>query len=168
MPAQADFNEKTLPVLTVDADEKTLRTQSIEIPVEEISTPQFQDFLQTLYDSMIRHKLPKGWMHTGIAAVQIGILKRVFYAYNVDTDSFDIFINPEITIEGEAQDIKTEGCLSIPEVSGPVRRFKKIRVKYYDENGERQQKRFADWNARVIQHEFDHLQGVLFIDKLEK
>lgn len=156
-----------MPVLTLQENEKLLRTESISVPVEEIKTEGFQQFLKTLYDSMLAHKLQDGWMHTGIAAVQIGILKRVFYAYNVDTEQFVIFINPEITFEGESQDSQTEGCLSLPGVSGKVRRYRKIRVTYFNENGEKVIERFTDWNARVIQHEYDHLQGVLFIDKLE-
>lgn len=102
----------------------------------------------------------------GLAAPQVGHSLRLFTA-NVE-DKIYAFINPEI------KDISTdkipfeEGCLSVKNIWGPVVRPKKLTIKALDENGEPIKIRAKGLLARVIQHEMDHLNGVLFIDKAEK
>ncbi|WKZ31182.1 MAG: peptide deformylase [Candidatus Dojkabacteria bacterium] len=166
-----DENKKQLkylrfPVLHIGQNEKQLREPSKPVDLAEVGTAEFEDFLEQLFVAMHSEPMREGWMAAGISAVQVGVPKQVFYAYNSNTETYDIFINPQVEYLGEAQDIKIESCLSIPDVIGGVRRHKRIRVSYYDREGQKQRKTFTGWNARVIQHEYDHLQGVLFTDKI--
>lgn len=78
----------------------------------------------------------------------------------------EVLINPKITFFSKEQVIMEEGCLSLPEIFGYVERSKEIEVVYDDENLERQKEKFDGLIARVIEHEIDHLDGVLFIDKV--
>lgn len=98
----------------------------------------------------------------GLAAPQIGISKRIIV---VDTgDNFIELINPEITSR-EGSQIGREGCLSVPDAVGLVDRAQKVTVKGLNRNNEMMEFEAVDLLARVLQHEIDHLDGVLFIDK---
>lgn len=153
-------------IITLDKSEKELRTPSKKVPLEDINTPKFQKFLDDMYVIMVETKLEPGWMSAGVSGVQVGNPINIFYAYNTNTEEYQEFINPQVEMMGTATDVHEEGCLSIPEAKGEVRRHKRIRVTYLDRNGEKQRKQYKGWNARVIQHEYDHLLGILFIDKL--
>jgi peptide deformylase len=114
----------------------------------------------------------------GLAAVQVGVLKRVFVTrippeYQDEqpgyqsTGSF-CMINPEIIELFDEQVVLKEGCLSIPEQNYEIRRPKYLTVKYKDLNNEEQTLKASDWLARCIQHELDHLNGILYIRHLSK
>lgn len=75
-------------------------------------------------------------------------------------------VNPVIRESSKGMDIKTEGCLSIIGVSGRVKRNISVSVDYMNMKGEKQFKKFTGFEARIVQHEIDHLDGILFIDKL--
>jgi peptide deformylase len=98
----------------------------------------------------------------GLAAPQIGVSRRIIV---VDTgDSLYELINPElIYLEGEQTG--KEGCLSVPDVVGIVKRAQKVKVKGLDRNGQEQIIEASDLAARAFQHEIDHLDGILFTDK---
>jgi peptide deformylase len=99
----------------------------------------------------------------GLAAPQIGISKRAIVV-ETEEDGLLEMVNPEIlSCEGQAED--WEGCLSCPGLEGVVPRATKISVRYLDRAGECQKLLAQDFLARIIQHEVDHLEGVLFIDK---
>lgn len=99
----------------------------------------------------------------GLAAPQVGILKRIAV---VDIGQGVVkLINPEI-IYFEGSQIDIEGCLSIPDVRDNVERPKKVKVKFTDEKGEEKIIEAEDFFARAICHEIDHLDGILFIDKI--
>jgi len=100
----------------------------------------------------------------GLAAPQVGELSR-FFIYKID-DNLQVIVNPEI-IEKFGSEVDTEGCLSVPGVFGPVERAFKIIVQAQDLYGETILLNKEGYEARVIQHEFDHLNGNLFIDKAE-
>lgn len=111
----------------------------------------------------------------GLAAPQIGKSIRIFV---VDSRPLmekgqeeegvrQVFINPHKVEEGGEEWPYEEGCLSIPNVRGDVERPEQIRLKYVDENFEAQERLFSGLNARVIQHEYDHLDGVLFTERLK-
>jgi peptide deformylase len=115
----------------------------------------------------------------GLAANQVGILKR-FFILDVDqktkTDkdgnilervpgNLHVFINPELSFGGDLV-IGEEGCLSVPGVYECVKRYSFVNVKYYDINFEKKEKKFEGLLSIVIQHEYDHLEGKLFIDRL--
>lgn len=108
----------------------------------------------------------------GLAAPQVGKPVRIFV---IDADPFSedeaqlegfkkVFINPEMIEEEGEEWAFSEGCLSIPEVREDVSRKPKIKLRYQDENFETHEEEFDGLAARVIQHEYDHLEGVLFTD----
>lgn len=78
-----------------------------------------------------------------------------------------VMINPELLWVSDEKDAGWEGCLSIPGLRGLVRRHRRIGVRYLTGNGELREEEFADFLARVFQHEFDHVQGTVFIDRVE-
>lgn len=132
--------------------------------------------LEKLIDNMFETMYYTSGM--GLAAPQIGKPIRLFL---VDTQQLDkddreetsseyikeVFINPIILDESGKNWEYEEGCLSIPDVRGKVIRKPKIRIEYYDRNFELKEKIFDGITARVVQHEYDHLEGVLFTDLLK-
>ena len=110
----------------------------------------------------------------GLAAPQIGKSLRLFVIdskpmYPEDENAKGIrsaFINPEIIEETGEEFAFEEGCLSIPEIRESVFRLPNLKIRYWDENFVEQNKVFDGMNARVIQHEYDHIEGILFIDHL--
>jgi peptide deformylase len=132
--------------------------------------------VQRLIDDMI--ETMREYHGVGLAAPQIHEGVRLFVAAidvgansDEDDDAEDIepiaLINPEITPIGGDLFEDWEGCLSIPDIRGLVPRAKEIAVRAYDRKGDRIEIRARDFPARVIQHETDHLDGVLFLDRME-
>lgn len=111
----------------------------------------------------------------GLAAPQIGLGIRLFIVDTVqiqeegeeDQGMKKVFINAEILDENDAFDTREEGCLSIPNVNGDVERPTQIRIKYLDENFVEYTETYDGFNARVIQHEYDHIDGILFTELLK-
>src|SRR5262249_51377763 len=108
----------------------------------------------------------------GLAAVQVGVLRRMLV---IDTTPRDdeikkpmMLINPEIVSADGAPRLHEEGCLSIPEMYAEVERPGLVRVRYVDIEGDQREEEFQDLLATVVQHEIDHLNGVLFIDHLSR
>lgn len=101
----------------------------------------------------------------GLAAPQVGQGLRLFVT-GVD-DRNHIFINPEITWKSDKEIWWEEGCLSLPRLYGEVRRPKQVTVRYTDEHGAAQELKADGLLARVIQHEHDHLEGILFPDRMQ-
>lgn len=103
----------------------------------------------------------------GLAAPQVGVSTRVIIYDLHDDHGVHVIINPKIiSMRGEQLE-PMEGCLSIPGLQGTVVRALEIRVRGYDERGKPISRRVTDMEARVIQHEVDHLDGILFIDKAD-
>ncbi len=134
-------------------------------PISKIDDSTLQ-FIMDMFETM--HKADG----IGLAANQVGVLKRIIV---VDISCLEDYkdvkpfalINPEVVSE-EGKCVMEEGCLSVPEVRGEVERPKRIVVNYKDTNFKEQQIVAEDLLARVILHELDHLNGVLFIDYLPK
>lgn len=101
----------------------------------------------------------------GLAGVQVGVLKRLFVAH-VDRDEPRVFINPSILETSMEQVPHEEGCLSIPAIYATVTRPESIRVQAWNERGRPFTVTLDGLLARVFQHEYDHLSGVLFLDHL--
>lgn len=111
----------------------------------------------------------------GLAATQVGVLKRLF-VIDIDHDreaedpvatrNLRVFINPEIVAESDEDEPYKEGCLSVPGVEGEVYRPSCIKIVARDENFQLIEAEYDDLLARVFQHENDHLNGVLFVDRL--
>ncbi|HYZ91478.1 MAG TPA: peptide deformylase [Actinomycetota bacterium] len=101
----------------------------------------------------------------GLAAPQVGVQRRVLvYSVGVE-EPIHALVNPEI-VERRGEEIADEGCLSIPELSYPVSRAQHIVVRALDPEGNAVTREAEDFEARIIQHEVDHLDGVLFLDRL--
>lgn len=124
------------------------------------------DLVKTLKETV---KKDREIIGVGLAAIQIGIPKRVFIAYSEASKKFLTFINPEIVWFSKRvvakKEQKFEGCLSVPGKWALIKRPKEVKVKYQTESGQTQVKKFSGRTATVLQHEFDHLNGVLFIDR---
>jgi len=136
----------------------------------------FDDDLRELVANMeetMHHPDPvTGIAGVGIAAPQVGISRRVMLiTLGVDTKKSQkvmVMINPEI-IERSRETVRLEeGCLSLPNIFENVIRPKRIQARWQDLNGLWHEKKFGGWEAREIQHESDHLDGVLFVDYLRK
>lgn len=128
--------------------------------VEDVLHPRVQQTIEDLVDTLYDHG---GGI--GLAANQIGILRRIFVVDLGDEDGLRVFVNPEILEQTGEQSMK-EGCLSIPGVRGEVKRPAKIKVKAQNEQGEFFVLEAEDLLAVCICHEMDHLDGVLFTDKV--
>ena len=153
-----------LPIVTYEDD--VLRKEAS--PVTK-NSDELQQLIDNMFDTMYNAD------GVGLAAPQIGKLLRVFVA---DADVYAekneeeqahgpiTMINPKIDISSEETVTMEEGCLSIPDVMGPVSRPVKITVTFKDRNFDEQTLEVDGHLARVIQHELDHLNGVLFVDHL--
>ncbi len=142
-----------------------LRKKSLEIEKEEISKSEFKELIKEMTETMITKD------GAGLAAPQIGKNIRLIVVNNQDKTI--AMINPEITKKSWAKEIEPEGCLSVLNDKGeiyflPVARNKRINCIYLDESGKKQKIVAKDLLARIIQHEVDHLDGILFIDKVIK
>lgn len=102
----------------------------------------------------------------GLAAPQVGVLRRVVLVDMHDGEGIIKMVNPKIISRSEDLQLNTEGCLSVPERSGYVRRPESLTVEYIDEKGEKQSMYCDGYKAVCVSHELDHLDGVLYIDKL--
>lgn len=111
------------------------------------------DMLETMRDQM----------GVGIAGPQVGVMRRFFVA-EPEPGRVYYMINPVI-LEQEGSQEGDEGCLSVPGLIGTVVRPEKIKIKALDLNGEEHIYDFEGWDARVMCHEYDHLDGILYIDK---
>ncbi|AEE14634.1 Peptide deformylase [Thermodesulfobium narugense DSM 14796] len=123
---------------------------------------QFDKNLESLVEEMEYLMISNNGV--GLAAPQVGELSRLFI-YKID-DNLQVVINPEI-IEKVGSEVDVEGCLSVPGVFGPVERAFKVIVQAQNIYGDTIILNKEGYEARVIQHEFDHLNGDLFIDKAE-
>lgn len=137
-------------------------------PIEPEIYPNLQELITNMFETLKRSE------GVGLAAPQIGKSIRLFII-DLDVISEDepeykgylhTFINPEIIEESEEETSMEEGCLSVPGIHESVKRPETIHVKYIDENLQPQDKWLTGFEARVFQHEFDHLDGKMFVDHL--
>ena len=110
-----------------------------------------------------------GLMHdaegVGLAATQVGILRRFFVCTLIGEDR--VLVNPVVTPVGKDTEVDQEGCLSLGPIRVPVERAAKVEVEATDENGEPVSLELEGTDARVVQHELDHLDGTLIIDRTD-
>lgn len=126
---------------------------------------ELRGFVKQMKASMVAAK------GIGIAAPQVGKNIRVFLAvlnHGTDQQVTVPMVNPEIISHGSETEVAEEGCLSLPGKYGQVERFTAVSVEFFDLDGGRQVLDLTGLNARIIQHETDHLNGVLFIDRIEQ
>lgn len=152
-----------LPIVTYD--DPVLRQKSEPVATDsQVLQALIDDMFETMYNGS----------GVGLAAPQIGESIRLFVMdadlMTEDTDEDDlgplVFINPEITFKSEGQVSIEEGCLSIPGIRDSVNRPDTITVTFLDRNFQNRELNVSGWTSRVVQHEIDHLDGILFIDYL--
>ncbi len=133
-------------------------------PVEEI-TEELRDFIQDLTETMYTYD------GVGLAAPQVGRSVRIFvvdpFFYETKVRKPIVMINPRIT-ESEGSFVYEEGCLSLPGIFEKVKRPGKVAIESMNEKGEMQVYEAEDYFSTVLQHEYDHLDGVLFVDRVNK
>lgn len=142
-----------------------LRRKAVDITREY---PDLDVLIANMFETMY------GAHGVGLAAPQVGLSIRLFV---IDATSFaedepalenfkKVFINAQIQEESGEKWAFNEGCLSIPDIREDIHRQETIRISYFDENWEQHEETFSGLAARVIQHEYDHIEGKLFTDKL--
>jgi peptide deformylase len=142
-----------------------LRARATEVPLDEIAAAEFQQFLRDMRDTLVAEK------GAGLAAPQVFQSRRLFLAAILPPaepegePQIETFINPRLLAVSEEQDEMWEGCLSFPELLVLVPRPRAVRVEYHNAQGEPCVVDLADFQARVVQHEYDHLEGVLTLDR---
>ncbi len=134
----------------------------------------FDDALRTLVSDM--YETLRASNGVGLAATQIGVGKQIF-VYDADDEDAGVrrrgvFINPILVgskvPEGRPDaETESEGCLSVPALDFPLKRSEKVTITGVDENGETVSLAVTGWFARIMQHEYDHLQGTLYVDHLQ-
>lgn len=161
----------------VQAGAEVLRSRAAEVPTEMIPTPEFQALIGEMVEAMRRAP------GVGLAAPQLGKNLRVFVVEDpAELQSaftaaelaerervpvpLRVFINPTVTPVGEAQVTFFEGCLSVAGFAALVPRAREVEVEALNEKGEPVKWRVAGWPARILQHEMDHLNGTLYVDRM--
>ena len=133
-------------------------------PVDKVDD-DLRAFIDDMFDTMYDNQ------GIGLAATQVGDLRRVL-VLDVDQQEGDknpmVFVNPEIIAESEEQNTYLEGCLSFPGQYAEVKRPKFVTIKYLDYDGNEQSVEADELLATCIQHEIDHLNGVVFVDHLSR
>lgn len=128
-------------------------------PVDKVTEKTLElidDMIETMYASD----------GVGLAAPQVGVLKRIIVVDIDDDNGPQAFINPQI-VEQTGCQLDDEGCLSIPGKYGQVERPQRIKIKYHDQEMNEQELEAEDFMARALCHEIDHLDGILFKDKVQ-
>ena len=147
-----------------------LRTRARAIDVGEVKSSRIQQLIDDMFETMTEYE------GVGLAAPQVHESVRLFVAgfapaageEDDETERVPLMalINPEITRVGDETAEDWEGCLSIPDIRGKVPRARQIVVRALDRRGKRVEVRASNFTARVIQHETDHLDGILFFDRM--
>ena len=142
-----------------------LRRPALEVSTEEIKTPEFQQLVDDMLATLAREK------GAGLAAPQVFASKRLFLAgvhppaASEGPPGIEVFINPRIVAASAETESAWEGCLSFPELMVLVPRYQAVRIEYLNRHGEVQSLELHGFPARVVQHETDHVDGILTIDR---
>ena len=144
----------------ITKDDQRLRRKSTPIELTEFSKPKFQKFIHELTETMYQSD------GIGIAAPQVG--RNIRLIIIAGEKGAMTLINPVISRRSWRKETEEEGCLSVPGVYGMVRRSRQIFAQWTDAAGQPVKIKAAGLLARVIQHEVDHLDGILFIDRAHK
>lgn len=145
-----------------------LRRQARPVPVEAIGAPEVQRLVDDMVETM--HE----YAGVGIAAPQVHESLRIIVLESAANARYPdkpvvplaAYVNPELTILGEEREEDWEGCLSVPDLRGMVPRAARVRLEAYDREGQRVTLEAAGWHARILQHECDHIDGRVFLDRM--
>jgi peptide deformylase len=143
--------------------------REIAAPVPQFDTPELHALVADMLDTM------RALDGAGLAAIQIGVLQRVVIfglEHNprypdAEAVPFTVLVNPQIEPLGDEREEDWEGCLSVPGMRGLVPRHRRIRYRGFDQYGRSLDRTVADFHARVVQHECDHLDGILYPQRIE-
>jgi peptide deformylase len=144
-----------------------------EVSISDITSPHIQKIIHDMY-TVLNNYAVEGFNGVAIAAPQIGVSLRIFVVHNTDPQDTKkiipdlVAINPRILKSSKQQHIVGEGCLSVGEQYGTIQRAKNVTLQAYDKNGKLYERGAGGILAQIFQHEIDHLDGILFIDKAEK
>src|SRR2546425_2732311 len=140
-----------------------LRMEAKPVSAEVLASPKIQTLIDDMMETMVEYS------GVGLAAPQIheSLAIAVIESHGPRGDiPMTVLVNPDVTILDEELIEDWEGCLSIPELRGRVPRWRKLRVDAMDRHGNRIQRTAEGFTARVIQHEFDHLMGKVYLDRM--
>ena len=146
-----------------------LRTVAAPVPVPEIRLPETQRLIDDMIETM------REYNGAGLSATQVHTLKQIAVIEVLSNPRYPdapqipltVIVNPIVTPLTDAMEEGWEGCLSIPDLRGLVPRYTEVRLQAYDRAGEPVSLIAKDFFARVIQHETDHLNGVVFLDRMK-
>lgn len=137
-----------------------LRLKSESVSDKELRSDEIQKLIA---DMKVTMKAADG---IGLAAPQVGVKKRIIIV--TTQKGVEAFVNPKIIRRSILRTAMEEGCLSIPGVYGLVKRFRSITIKARDEHGHKIKRKYSGLTSVIIQHEMDHLDGILFTDRADK
>ena len=146
-----------------------LRKVALPVPPHEIPSPDLQRFIDDLIETM------REYNGAGLAATQVHILKQIAAIEVLGNPRYPdapdiplmVLINPVVTFLTDEMEEGWEGCLSIPDMRGMVPRYTALRLQAYDRTGAKMDLVAKDFFARVIQHETDHLNGLVYLDRMK-
>lgn len=153
----------------VEVGDPVLRERAREVSPEELATPEIQKLIDDLIET---RRAADG---AGLAANQVGVPVRIAVAENDGANPrypykppipLTVVVNPRIEPVGEARFLNNEGCLSVPGLRGDLYRSTEIRLRYLDRDGTEREEAKRGLEAGTFQHEVDHLDGVLFLDRV--
>lgn len=144
------------------------------VPLEDIGTPKMKKILKDMHEALFSYK-SEGFTGVAIAAPQIGIPLRIFLVEDTkpDKDGMRVLptlvaINPELVKLSKKKKTMHEGCLSVKDRYGMVERSERATIRAYDEHGKKYERGGSGLLAQIFQHECDHLDGTLFVDRAKK
>jgi peptide deformylase len=145
-----------------------LRQVAEPVPPEGIGAPAMQRFIDDMIETMLEYD------GAGLAAPQVHVSKQIVVFEvegnprypNAPAIPLTVLINPKITPAAQDMEEDWEGCLSLPDLRGKVPRYTQVRVDAYDRHGKKLRYVAKDFQARVVQHECDHLIGTVFVDRM--
>ena len=148
-----------------------LRAKALPVPPAQIVKAPVQRLIDDMFETMREYAgigLAAPQVHEGVRLFVAGLSDKVIGPVVPDDEDMPLMalINPEITLLGEPTATGWEGCLSIPDIRGRVPRAHEVRVRAHDRTGARIEFTASGLAARVIQHEYDHLDGILFFDRM--
>lgn len=152
-----------MPKKIVQLGNEILRKKAKEVAVSKIKSKEIQDLIKEMIEVLKSEEIG-----VGLAASQIGVDKRVFVLKDVKKNKYFVFINPKILKLSREERLMPEGCLSVRDYWGKVKRAGKVSVEACDETGKKFEKNFSGLSAQIVQHEIDHLNGALFVDKAKE
>jgi peptide deformylase len=148
-----------MPLPIAQLGQPVLRQVAAPVSPEEIPSPEFQAFLQAMRETLEEAN------GAGLAAPQVFVSRRVFLArLGAAEDPPEVLINPVLSLDGQVV-FAWEGCLSFPELLVRVPRASVARIEFLDDDAQPRSLELTEFPARVVQHEFDHLEGILTIDR---